>query len=251
VIVTGAARGIGAAVAARFAAQGAAVALLDRRADELADVAGALDGAVPVTVDLADPGAAGEAVGIAVDALGGLTDVVNNAGVGRSKPLHLWTDDDWALVIGVNLTGAFAVMRAALPILVDGGGGCLVNIASLNALRPPPYEGPYSAAKAGVVNLTMTAALEYAPTVRVNCVSPGLVDTPLTAMITGDDRIAEAATRATPLRRIGTADDVADVVSWLCSPAAAYVTGQNIVVDGGSGLPNVQADSLLRTIVGE
>ena len=134
--------------------------------------------------------------------------------------------------------------------MLDAGGGCIVNNASLNALRPLPGEAPYSAAKAGLVNLTMTAALEYAPTIRVNCVSPGLIDTPLTTMVTVEPRVARrgeaghADGDVSALR-----DDVAAVIAFLCSDAAAYITGQNIVIDGGSGLPNLQADSLLRTIM--
>jgi len=107
--------------------------------------------------------------------LGGITDLVNNAGMGRNKPLHAYTDKEWDVIVGVNLTGTFHCMRAAIPTLLEAGGGSIVNNASLNALRPLPGEAPYSAAKAGVVNLTMTAAVEYAPRLRVNCVSPGLI----------------------------------------------------------------------------
>ncbi len=185
----------------------------------------------------------------AADALGGITDLVNNAGMGRNRPLHEYGDDEWDLVVRVNLTGAFYCMRAVIPMLLAAGGGCIVNNASLNALRPLPGEAPYSAAKAGLVNLTMTAALEYAPAIRVNCVSPGLIDTPLTEMVTANAGWVDAAEQGTPLRRVGSADEVAAVVAFLCSDAASYITGQNIVIDGGSGLPNLQADSLLRTIM--
>jgi NAD(P)-dependent dehydrogenase (short-subunit alcohol dehydrogenase family) len=140
-------------------------------------------------------------------------------------------------------------MRAVVPLLLKSGGGCIVNNASLNALRPLPGEAPYSAAKAGLVNLTMTAALEYAPAIRVNCVSPGLIETPLTTMVTSNPSWLDAAKQGTPLRRVGSADDVAALIAFLCSDAASYITGQNIVIDGGAGLPNLQADSLLRTIM--
>ena len=184
-----------------------------------------------------------------VDALGGITDLVNNAGMGRNKPLHAYTDKEWDVIVGVNLTGTFHCMRAAIPTLLEAGGGSIVNNASLNALRPLPGEAPYSAAKAGVVNLTMTAAVEYAPRLRVNCVSPGLIETPLTAMVTSNPAWRDAAERGTPLRRVGSADEVAAVIAFLCSDAAAYITGQNVVIDGGAGLPSLQADSLLRTIM--
>ena len=189
------------------------------------------------------------AVQAAAEVLGGVTDLVNNAGMGRNKPLHEYSDKEWDVVVGVNLTGAFYCMRAVVPLLLEAGGGCIVNNASLNTLRPLPGEGPYSAAKAALVNLTMTAALEYTPTIRVNCVSPGLIDTPLTTMVTSNPAWLDAARQGTPLGRVGSADDVAAVVTFLCSDTAGYITGQNIVIDGGSGLPNLQADSLVRTIM--
>jgi NAD(P)-dependent dehydrogenase (short-subunit alcohol dehydrogenase family) len=247
-IVTGGGGGIGAAVCRQLAAAGAQVAVLDRRRDNASAIAGEVDG-IAIACDVADSQQVARAVAAAADAFGGITDLVNNAGMGRNQPLHEYRDDEWDLVVGVNLTGAFYCMRAVIPLLLDAGGGCIVNNASLNALRPLPGEGPYSAAKAGLVNLTMTAALEYAPAIRVNCVSPGLIDTPLTTMVTSNAEWLEAATRGTPLGRVGSADDVAAVIAFLCSDAAGYITGQNIVIDGGSGLPNLQADSLLRTIM--
>jgi NAD(P)-dependent dehydrogenase (short-subunit alcohol dehydrogenase family) len=247
-IVTGGGRGIGAAICRHFAGAGAQVAVLDRRADAAGAIAREVGG-VAIECDVADRHSVVRSVEAAADALGGITDLVNNAGMGRNQPLHEYSDDEWELVVRVNLTGAFHCMRAVIPILLASGGGCIVNNASLNALRPLPGEAPYSAAKAGLVNLTMTAALEYAPAIRVNCVSPGLIDTPLTEMVTSNSAWVDAAQKGTPLRRIGSADEVAAVVAFLCSDAASYITGQNIVIDGGSGLPNLQADSLVRTIM--
>ncbi|MGH9139091.1 MAG: SDR family NAD(P)-dependent oxidoreductase [Acidimicrobiales bacterium] len=247
VVVTGGGSGIGAAICRRFAAHGASVAVLDRRGDAAAAVAGEIGGHA-VEVDVADPAACESAVAAAVEGLGGLTDVVNNAGVGRFKPLHEYTDAEWRLLIDVNLSAVFYVLRAAIPRLLDGGGGSVVNVASLNARRAVPGEGPYSAAKAGLVSLSMTAALEYAPTVRVNCVSPGVVDTPLTTPITSSAEVAAAVADATPLGRIGLAEEVADVVAFLASDAARYITGQDIAVDGGSGLLGATTDRLRRLL---
>jgi NAD(P)-dependent dehydrogenase (short-subunit alcohol dehydrogenase family) len=244
-IVTGGSSGIGAAILGRFARGGAQVAVLDRKA------AGAVlpEGAVLIECDVADSAAVDGAIASAVEQLGGLSDLVCNAGMGRNQPLHTYTDEQWALVVGVNLTGTFNCMRAAVPHLLAGGGGSIVTISSANGLRPLPGEAPYSAAKAAVINLTMTAAVEYAPTIRANCVSPGLIETALTAMVTGNPEWRSAAEAGTPAGRIGTADEVAALVGFLCSDEAGYLTGQNIVIDGGAGLPSLQADGLLRTIM--
>jgi NAD(P)-dependent dehydrogenase (short-subunit alcohol dehydrogenase family) len=244
-IVTGGSSGIGAAIVNRFAEAGAQVAVLDRKAG----AAALPDGGSFIECDVADSGAVDGAVATAVEQLGGVSDLICNAGMGRNQPLHTYTDEQWALVIGVNLTGAFNCIRAAVPHLLAGGGGSIVTISSANGLRPLPGEAPYSAAKAGMINLTMTAALEYAPTIRANCVSPGLIETPLTAMVTGNPEWLAAAEAGTPVGRVGTADDVAALVGFLCSDEAGYLTGQNIVIDGGAGLPSLQADGLLRTIM--
>jgi NAD(P)-dependent dehydrogenase (short-subunit alcohol dehydrogenase family) len=246
-VVTGGGSGIGAATCRLLAAEGARVAVLDRDGDAAAAMAAEIDGR-PFTVDVRDGEAVTRAVNDAAEALGGLTDLVNNAGAGMAKPLLDYTDKEWALLVGVNLTGTFNGIRAAAPILLAGGGGSIVNNASLTGIRPTRGEGPYSAAKAGVLNLTQTAAVELAPSVRVNAVAPGMVHTPLTDIVVTNQEWRAAAESGTPLGRIGTAEEVAEVILFLASDAASYVTGHTIVVDGGSVLPSLQSDALLRAI---
>lgn len=247
VILTGGGAGIGAATARLLAERGAQVAILDRAIDNARAVAEEVDGHA-FEVDVADPTATTEAVQAAAAAMGGLTDVVANAGFGLNKAMHLYSDKEWRLVVGVNLDGTFHTLRAAIPILLAAGGGNIVTVATLNATRPLQGEAPYSAAKAGVVNLTATAALEYAPIIRANCVSPGMIATALTSLITDDPDFTAIAEAGTPLQRIGTADEVAGVIAFLCSDAATYITGQNLVVDGGAGLPNLQADTIVKAV---
>ena len=246
-VVTGGGAGIGAATARLLRARGAEVAVLDRSGDAARAIAEEI-GATALEVDVSDPAATSDAVQAAADAMGGLTDVVANAGMGLNKPLHRYTDAEWRLVVGVNLDGTFHTLRAAIPLLLDAGGGSIVTVASLNARRPLQGEAPYSAAKAGIVNLTATAALEYAPTIRANCVSPGMIATDLTKVITDDPDFTAVAEQGTPLARIGTAEEVAEVIAFLCSPASAYLTGQDLVVDGGASLPNLQADSIVEAV---
>jgi NAD(P)-dependent dehydrogenase (short-subunit alcohol dehydrogenase family) len=246
-IVTGGASGIGRATAVAMSEQGASVAVVDldgRAAQRLT----AETGIGSYVADVSDAEAATRAIGEAADALGGLTVLFNNAGVGAAMPLHTYSDAEWKRLLDVNLAGTFHGIRAAVPLMRERGGS-IVNHASVSGVRPTRFEGPYSAAKAAVISLTMDAALEYAPSIRVNCVSPGLVETNLTAAVLADAGLRAEIEAATPLGRIGTPEDVANLVVFLASPLASYITGQNVVIDGGSVLPNPQADAILQWFV--
>jgi NAD(P)-dependent dehydrogenase (short-subunit alcohol dehydrogenase family) len=251
IIITGAASGIGAATARRMHAEGADLALLDRSTEALEELAGELD-AFPITVDVSDTAALDDAFWRAADGLGHLHAVFNNAGIGNLKPLHTYTEDEWDLLVDVNLKGTWNGIKAAVPILRECGGGSIVNMASVSGIFPTRGEGPYAAAKAGAIALTRSAALEYGPDgIRVNCLAPGFIRTNLTEFAFDNPAWIEPLERRTPLRRVGTADDVAKVAVFLCSDLAGYVTGQTVVVDGGSMLPNAHIDHLLLDLLGE
>ncbi len=232
-------------------AEGARVVVIDRDAAGAQAVADEIGGQA-VTADVADADALGAAFVQAAEWLGGLTVVFNNAGVGSLKPLHTYTPVEVDLLVDVNFKGSFHGVAAAVPLLRASGGGAIVNMASVSGLRPTRGEAPYSAAKAAVIALTQSAALEYGPDgIRVNCVSPGFIHTQLTGFAFDNPAWIEPIEAATPLGRAGTAEDVADVVVFLASSRARYVTGQNLVVDGGSVLPSSQVDSFLREMLGE
>ena len=173
-VVTGGGSGIGRATCRRMAEEGARVAVLDVDEESAVAVADAIGG-IAFGVDVSDPDALRAAVDAAAAALGGLSIIYNNAGTAAFGRLHELDPAEWERVLRVNLTGVWAGIRAAAPHLLQGGGGCIVSTASISGTRPAAGEGPYAASKAAVAALTASAALEYAPSIRVNAVSPGMI----------------------------------------------------------------------------
>jgi NAD(P)-dependent dehydrogenase (short-subunit alcohol dehydrogenase family) len=247
-VVIGAASGIGLAAARRLAQYGARVACLDLDAAG-ARAAAAEVGGAGFAADVADAAQVEATIAAAADALGGLEILVNAAGAGALRSLHRYSPQQAERLVAVNLMGVLHALRAALPRLVAGGGGVVVNVLSATAERPTPGEAPYAAAKAGALALTRSAALEYGPAVRVNAVSPGLIRTPMSEALFRVPGLLEPALAALPLRRAGTPDEVADVILFLACDLSAYVTGQNLVVDGGLTLPQAGIDAALRDLL--
>jgi meso-butanediol dehydrogenase / (S,S)-butanediol dehydrogenase / diacetyl reductase len=249
-IVTGGGSGIGRATCRRMAEEGASVAVLDLDGDAASLVAKEIDG-VGYAVDVGDPDGLRQVVDAAVASLGGLSLLYNNAGVGNFNRLEDWDPVEWDRILRVNLTGVFAGFRAAIPHMKAGGGGSIVSTASISGTRPAAGEGPYAASKAAVAALTASAALEYAPHIRVNAVSPGMIRTKLTKpmfeIFPGQEERFE---RDTPVGRVGEPEDIADVVVFLCSNLSRFVTGQNIVVDGGLTLHGSGVDGMFDLVFG-
>jgi NAD(P)-dependent dehydrogenase (short-subunit alcohol dehydrogenase family) len=247
-LVTGAARGIGFAVAKRFLEEGWRVALLDMDDEGLREALVTLarpDHTMALHCDVAD--AASDAGDIAAigERFGRLDAVVNNAGVAVFKPLMETTHAEWQRVIDVNLTGPFKLIQAAVPLLRDSGGGAIVNVTSISALRASTLRVAYGSSKAGLAHLTKQCAVELASLgIRVNGVAPGPVDTAMAKEVHSAEIRADYRD-AIPLARYGLEHELADAVYFLCSDRSSYITGQILAVDGGFdaagiGLPTLR-----------
>jgi NAD(P)-dependent dehydrogenase (short-subunit alcohol dehydrogenase family) len=239
--VTGAASGIGRQTAGLLAAMGASVLACDVDAAAGEAAAAALrDGGATirfVAADVAAEGSVAGAVADAVDAFGRLDCAANCAGVGGGHATtHEYPVDVWDRIVAVNLRGAWLSMRAEVEaMLARGAGGAIVNVSSTLGLRGSPFGSPYSASKHGVLGLTRTAAIEYAPHgIRVNAVCPGAIDTPMMdATFARFPGFREVLTGFVPMGRMGAPGGVAGAIAWLCSDAASFVTGEALTVEGG------------------
>jgi 3-oxoacyl-[acyl-carrier protein] reductase len=234
VIVTGASRGLGRAIAIAFAAEGAPVCVGYRsREHEARQTLDQLAGrGTLLRFDVTDRAAVAAAFDSVRAERGGIDVLVNNAGVVRDNFVPLMSDDDWHEVLDVNLRGAFTCTKAALAAMIARGGGAIVNIASIAGLRASPGQASYSASKGGLIALTRTLAAELGPRgIRVNAVVPGFLATGMAARM--DRRRVEERVSQIALHRVGTAEEAAKVVVFLASNDASYVTGQALAVDGG------------------
>ncbi len=242
-LITGGGTGIGSATARLFAQEGASVVVTGRRAEPIAAVASEIGG-VAVAGDTSDPAHPSEAVATAVRSFGGLDVVVANAGVGLGGSAAEVTDEQWGTTIDINLTGQLYLIRAALPRMIERGGGSIVVVSSVSALVADNGSAAYVASKAGLVGLMRSVAVDYGPLgIRANAVLPGWVRTPMAdrsmeELAARDGVTLEAAyasaTSEAPLRRAGEPEEIAACCAFLASDEASFVTGASLVADGGA-----------------
>jgi NAD(P)-dependent dehydrogenase (short-subunit alcohol dehydrogenase family) len=249
-LVTGAARGIGLATARRFLTDGWRVALLDIESallDQSVKALGQPDATLALPCDVSDQKAVTDAVEQVSQRFGRLDALVNNAGIAIFKPMMQTTFDDWSRVLAVNLTGPFLCTKAAAPLMREHGGGAIVNITSISAVRASTLRTAYGTSKAGLAHLTKQFAVELASLgIRVNAVAPGPVETAMAKAVHTPEIRADYH-NAIPLNRYGLEEELAEAVFFLCSERSSYITGQVLAVDGGFdatgiGLPTLRAE---------
>jgi 3-oxoacyl-[acyl-carrier protein] reductase len=234
-LVTGASGGIGSAIARALAARGARLALSGTRADALAALAAELPGSIVLPCRLDDGAAVDALVPAAVDALGALSIMVNNAGITRDGLAMRMKDEDWHAVLTVNLEAAFRLARAALKPMMKARFGRIISITSVVGATGNPGQANYAAAKAGLVGMSKALAQEVATRgITVNCVAPGFIESAMTAAL--PDAQKAALTARIPAARLGQGSDVAAAVAYLASDEAGYVTGQTLHVNGGMAM---------------
>jgi 3-oxoacyl-[acyl-carrier protein] reductase len=235
-LVTGASGGIGGAIARALHAQGATVALTGTRVAALEDLAGALgERAHVLPCNLSDPEAAAALPGEAETAMGRLDILVNNAGLTRDSLAMRMKDEDWELVLNVNLTAAFRLARASLRGMMKRRFGRIIGITSIVGVTGNPGQANYAASKAGMIGMSKSLAQEVASRgITVNCLAPGFIETAMTGALAEAQR--EKLLAAVPAGRLGTSEDVAAGVVYLASDEAAYVTGQTLHINGGMAM---------------
>jgi NAD(P)-dependent dehydrogenase (short-subunit alcohol dehydrogenase family) len=237
VIVTGGCRGIGRGIAARFLQCGADVVICCRHEPEELPRAGDRE-AVFVAADVREPDDVDRVVTTTTERFGRVDIVVNNAGGSPTADSATASPRFSAAIITLNLIAPLLVSQRANAVMQEQDeGGCIINISSVSGLRPSPGTAAYGAAKAGLIGLTRTLAVEWAPKVRVNCVSAGLIRTEQSHLHYGDEQGVAAVGATVPLGRMGEPDDVADACLFLASPLARYVSGENLVLHGGGERP--------------
>lgn len=232
VLITGGARGIGAACVNKFAREGHSVAFIYRTSVKAAEELSKKNGALAIKADITDKEEAASAFERATGALGGLDLLVNNAGISLVKLFTDTSDEELEGIISTDLAAAMTMSRAACSVMIPRHSGVIINIGSVWGKTGASCEVAYSAAKAGLEGFTKALAKELGPSgIRVNCVEPGVIDTEMNAFLSHEDR--SALIDSTPLCRLGRTEDVANAVFFLASEEASFITGQILGVDGG------------------
>ncbi len=246
-VVTGAARGIGLAVTRRFLSEGWSVSMIDIDGETLRASERILDrpdAVLACECDVAFPDQVAAATRATVERFGRIDALINNAGVAVFKPMLETSYEEWSRVLAVNLTGPFNCVQACAPVMLDNGGGAVVNIASISGLRASLLRVAYGTSKAGLSHLTKQQAAELGDVgIRVNAVAPGPVDTAMAKQVHTPD-IRAGYHDAIPLNRYGGEEEIAAAVWFLCSDEASYVNGQTLAVDGGFDATGIGLPSL-------
>lgn len=236
-IVTGAGSGIGRATALRLAAEGAKLACADANERAARDTAQAIIGnggeAIAYEADVTREDACAAIVEATLARFGSLTTLVNSAGIRPERPGPTPTFIEWQKVVNVNLTGSYLASRAAMNALVASGNGVIINLASIFGLVGGSTGAAYAASKGAIVNLTRQMAIEWAPKVRVNCICPGVIETPMTAGLRENPAWADAVLKRYPIGRFGQPEEIAAAILFLASDEASFITGAALPVDGG------------------
>lgn len=253
-VVTGGARGIGLGIARWFLAAGYRVALLDIDSDTLSHTVKTLNDparVLGVTCDVSSPTQVQSAVEQVTTTFGRIDALVNNAGVAVFKPIAETTFQEWRHVLATNLDGAFLCTQTCVPVMLQNGGGSVVNIASISGLRASTLRVAYGTSKAAIIHLTKQQAVELGTQgIRVNAIAPGPVETEM-AKLVHSVAIRTDYHDIIPLNRYGTVEEIAAATGFLCSPAASYINGQILAVDGGFEATGVGLPTLRKSKVAE
>ena len=238
-IITGAGSGIGRETSIRFVQEGAQVVLVDRNTEGMKQTLQSIQAlggeAHAIQTDISKESQIQSMVDTAIASVGDINILVNAAAVLiRTQQTHQVSEAEWDLIMNTNLKGTFLCCKHVIPSMINTGSGSIVNISSVSGIRGAGYSLPYGVGKAGVIHLTTMVAQQYTGNgIRVNCVAPGLVDTPQSRGSTASTETFESRIKTHPMQRVGTPDEISNLILFLASDEASYISGQTVIIDGG------------------